>query len=178
MCRWAIRGQWLFSSFSKTLSFHLSKLLLSDLPCVGGRREASEFASRFSLSESSLEAVAQGRGEYATTLEELGFLPFGCASGIRIQRGGGGGRSGKGSSLLWRIESGEESIKTSLIVQEILGEWYQVRSRFERMDSGYKSTLGKVYSIEDLVSLPITNCTHAVIPVRLARTIYRYIHCA
>ncbi|KAF5825252.1 hypothetical protein DUNSADRAFT_12978, partial [Dunaliella salina] len=56
----------------------------------GGRGEGSAYAARFSLSESSLEAVAQGRGEYAATLEELGFLPYGCASSLRIQRGGGG----------------------------------------------------------------------------------------
>ena len=62
---------------------------------AGGRSEASAFATRFSLSESSLEAVAQGRGEYTATLEELGFLPYGCASNIRIQRGGGGSKSGE-----------------------------------------------------------------------------------
>lgn len=56
---------------------------------AGGRAEAASFAQRYLLSESALEAVQAGRGDYAGVLSDLGFLPHGSAHRITARRRAG-----------------------------------------------------------------------------------------
>ena len=64
---------------------------------AGGRQAGRTYSSDYSLSDSSLEAIQSGRGEYARVLADLGFTPPGCSPPGKTA-GGGGGRPGGGSS--------------------------------------------------------------------------------
>lgn len=59
--------------------------------CAVGRGQASALCTQCLLSESSLEAVAAGRAEYAGVLADLGFLDRASARLLGPSRGKGAG---------------------------------------------------------------------------------------